>query len=122
VRVGLMMLREGRWGRERIVSRHWVRSCTTPYSDTGTRGFGYHSWFTGRRPAAASLLFHSASYHTSGARGQRCHVEPASDLVIVTRLNPARSAKSLSTEQFAALVNLILAASPPFSYSTHMGI
>jgi CubicO group peptidase (beta-lactamase class C family) len=121
-RVGLLMSRDGRWGHKRVVSRHWVRSCTTPYSDTGTRGFGYHSWFTGKRPTERGGLFHGSSYHASGARGQRCHVEPASDLVIVTRLNPSISGGNLSTEQFARLVDLTTAASPSVSYSSRAGM
>jgi hypothetical protein len=43
-RVGLLMLNNGMWGNERLVSEEWIYSMTHPSFEDANTGFGYLTW------------------------------------------------------------------------------
>ena len=89
-RLGLLMLREGRWGARQVIPRRWVRLTTrtsTPAAEVARTspfvpGLGYgYLWWTfesaGQWPRALR-----GGYTASGAMGQFITVLPAIDLVV----------------------------------------
>ncbi|GAC32341.1 beta-lactamase [Paraglaciecola polaris LMG 21857] len=83
-RVGLLMLRNGKWKDKRVVSQSWVRQSTerhvidrAPDDDESNAGYGYQWWLP--NPVTADTVAFSAF----GFGGQRLTVIPALDLVIV---------------------------------------
>ena len=80
-RVGLLLLRRGEWAGKRLLSRAWIERATTPCALNPV--YGYMFWLnTGRRlyPAASKSAFAA-----QGAGGNVVLVDPAHDLVVVTR-------------------------------------
>jgi CubicO group peptidase (beta-lactamase class C family) len=80
-RFGYLILRQGKWGERRILSREWLRMATTPGVNPG---YGFMNYFlnTGRRglPSAPEQAF----WHL-GAGNNIVYVDPVNDLVIVAR-------------------------------------
>ncbi len=93
-RIGYLMLREGRWGDEQIISRDWVRrisSVVTPLEEMnptrrrdGYFGYGY-MWWVIDGPRAVGPF--EGAYTARGAVGQWITVLPAVDLVIAHKTN-----------------------------------
>jgi len=82
-RFGLLYARDGMWGDRRILSRHWVRRCTSLYSiDTDVMGYGL-MWWIYREPRFERHGMVSAL----GVGQQMIAALPDSDLVIVNRAN-----------------------------------
>lgn len=85
-RIGLMMLRRGRWGAETVLDPRWVELATAPAPIKPDYGFLW--WLnTGRRahPAASG-----ESFFAIGAGGNVTWVDPATGIVAVMRwLAPA---------------------------------
>lgn len=46
-RVGLLYLREGRWGSVQVLPTDWVRESTEPHVSVGPNYFGYYLWIPG---------------------------------------------------------------------------
>ncbi len=93
-RIGYLMLREGRWGGEQVVSRDWVRrisSVVTPLEEMNPIGrrdryFGYgYMWWVFDGPKAVGPF--EGAYTARGAVGQWITVLPAVDLVIAHKTN-----------------------------------
>ena len=93
-RIGYLMLREGRWGGEQVVSRDWVRrisSVVTPLEEMNPIGrrdryFGYgYMWWVFDGPKAIGPF--EGAYTARGAVGQWITVLPAVDLVIAHKTN-----------------------------------
>ena len=85
-RFGLLFAREGMWGDQRILSRHWVRRSTALYSiDSEQFGYGF-MWWVAREPRFADHGFVAAL----GVGNQMIAVLPDSDLVIVNRADTYR--------------------------------
>jgi CubicO group peptidase (beta-lactamase class C family) len=92
-RVGLLMLREGKWGEQQVASRDWVRrisSLVTPLNEmnppnlrslgTGLRwGYGY-MWWVWDAPHSPGPF--EGAYTGIGAGGQYITVLPKLDMVI----------------------------------------
>jgi CubicO group peptidase (beta-lactamase class C family) len=89
-RIGLLMLRDGRWGRRQVLPRHWIR-LTTKVTTTAAEvaraspfveglGYGYLWWIFD--PAASWDKDQKGGYTASGAFGQFITVLPALDLVV----------------------------------------
>ncbi|MBM3293884.1 MAG: serine hydrolase [Candidatus Aminicenantes bacterium] len=115
-RVGLLMLREGRWRGKQIVSRAWVRKITSPVTRNtemnpaglrnGRWGYGYLWWvFDG--PAARGP--YAGGFSGQGAGGQYITVLPAIKLVVAHKLNTATS-KPVSSRDYFDVVDLIVRA------------
>jgi CubicO group peptidase (beta-lactamase class C family) len=115
-RVGLLMLREGRWRGKTVVSRDWVRKMTSPITRTtemnpaglrnGRWGYGYLWWvFDG--PAAQGP--YEGAYSGQGAGGQYITVLPKIGLVVAHKLN-TETRKPVSSKDYFDLVDLIVRA------------
>jgi CubicO group peptidase (beta-lactamase class C family) len=80
-RFGYLILRQGKWGDQQILSQEWLRMATTPGVNPG---YGFMNYFlnTGRRalPSAPE----QASWHLGGGNNI-IYVDPVNDLVIVAR-------------------------------------
>ncbi|NIM49361.1 MAG: hypothetical protein GTO22_08910 [Gemmatimonadales bacterium] len=74
---GQLFLQDGVWAGEQVVSREWVAESTAPRLTVfGDVRYGYHWWFIGLGSYDVPLA--------SGYGGQRIHIVPELDLVIVT--------------------------------------
>ncbi|MEM8959841.1 MAG: serine hydrolase [Acidobacteriota bacterium] len=82
-RFGLLFAREGMWGDEQVLSKHWVRRSAAMYSiDNESIGYGF-MWWVYREPRFAQYDMYSAL----GVGNQMIAVLPAIDLVIINRAN-----------------------------------
>jgi CubicO group peptidase (beta-lactamase class C family) len=82
-RFGLLFAREGKWGEQSILSRHWVRRSTAMCSiDTPVMGYGY-MWWVFREPRFEPHGMVAAL----GVGNQMIAALPDSDLVFVNRAN-----------------------------------
>ena len=83
-RIGLLFLRNGKWGDRRIIPESWIRESTRPYSDTGgggeRAGYGY-LWWTTEDPELKGM------YSALGVGTQMISVLPLANMVIVQRVN-----------------------------------
>jgi CubicO group peptidase (beta-lactamase class C family) len=70
-RFGELYLRRGRWGDRRILSERWIDLSLTPCEHNPRYGY---LWRLG-----------DGTFHAQGGGGNRIFVDPAHDLVIVTR-------------------------------------
>ncbi|MBZ0111097.1 MAG: serine hydrolase [Thermoanaerobaculia bacterium] len=82
-RFGLLYARDGAWGEQRILSRHWVRRSTALYSiDNDVFGYGF-MWWIAREPRFERYGMAAAL----GVGNQMIAIFPDIDLVIVNRAN-----------------------------------
>jgi CubicO group peptidase (beta-lactamase class C family) len=77
-RIGYLMLRDGVWDGEQIVSSEWIARATTPVvAFDEDRSYGYQWW-----------IFHDgAFYAAAGFNGQFIFVMPSLDLVVIMTAN-----------------------------------
>lgn len=83
-RFGLLMLRDGRWGEQRLLSSRWISQSTRP--SPMKPDYGYLWWLnTGREaiPAAPESAFWAA-----GFGGNYIYIDREHDLVVVMRWTP----------------------------------
>ncbi len=129
-RVGYLMLREGNWNGEQLVPGDWARrivSIVTPVEEMnpaplreGPFGYGY-MWWVWDGPHAEGA--YQEAYSGRGAYGQYITILPRLGLVVVHKTDPnpqarpdvarrlgRRQAASTSWEDFAKLLDLIVAA------------
>ena len=82
-RFGLLFAREGMWGDEQILSRHWVKRSSALYSiDSEIMGYGF-MWWVFLQPRFEKHGMYSAL----GVGNQMIAALPDSDIVIVNRAN-----------------------------------
>jgi CubicO group peptidase (beta-lactamase class C family) len=115
-RIGYLMLREGRWGSEQVVSRDWVRrisSVVTPLEEMhpiarrdGYFGYGY-MWWVWDGPKAVGPF--EGAYTARGAVGQWITVMPAVDLVIAHKTNSVYS-RTTSWQSWERFMEFVLEA------------
>ena len=83
-RLGLLYLRDGKWGDRQLVPAEWIERSWTAHSDLGDgEGYGY-MWWTygpGSQPSHPELF----AFAARGTGGQLLVVIPALDLVVVHR-------------------------------------
>ena len=132
-RVGLLMLREGRWGNAQVLSTDWVRrisSVVTPLEEMNPRsrrdgyfGYGFMWWvFDGPR---VSGPFEGA-YTARGAVGQWITVFPALDLVVAVKTNSAYR-RTTTWDSWHRMLELLLpshesvASEVPFPWDAEVG-
>lgn len=101
LRLGLLLLHDGRVGDEQIVPESWLRDVLAP--SPLNPNYGYHIWLgtiyepeRGYGKGVTAYVPHSAPYaaddivYFDGAGGQRVYVVPSHELVIVRTGLPAR--------------------------------
>jgi len=114
-RLGLLMLREGRWGNTRLLTEEWVEEMVTPVTAVGDMNpasyrsgpFGYgYLWWIWDGPFNTGI--YRGAYTGIGAIGQFITVLPELDMVIAhkTRAN----ATAVTRGQFLDVVERIAAA------------
>lgn len=81
-RFGLLQLRDGAWGEERILSRAWLDQAKTP-GEANPR-YGFMNYFLNPDRAALPSAPASAHYHV-GAGSNIVYVDRENDLVVVVR-------------------------------------
>ncbi len=115
-RLGYLMLNEGNWNGEQVVSRDWARrisSVVTPLAEMNPVGrrdgyFGYgYMWWVWDGPRAVGPF--EGAYTALGAYGQLIMVFPAIDLVIAHKTNAVYS-RTTSRESWNRMIELIFEA------------
>ncbi len=115
-RIGLLMLNEGNWRGEQVISRDWARkivSVVTPLEEMnpasrrdGYFGYGY-MWWVWDGPRAVGPF--EGAYTARGAMGQWITVFPALDLVIAHKTNSVYS-RTTSWSSYERFIELLLEA------------
>src|SRR5215472_8851563 len=80
-RIGLMLLRRGMWGRQRILSEAWIERMLEPCPLNSQ--YGYLWWLNTRHGLYPSAP--CTSYFARGAGGNLTWIEPEHDIVAVLR-------------------------------------
>jgi CubicO group peptidase (beta-lactamase class C family) len=115
-RIGHLMLREGNWNGEQVISRDWVRRISgivTPLEEMnpvgrrdGYFGYGYMWWVWDGARAVGPF---EAAYTARGAVGQWITVLPAEDLVISHKTNSVYG-RTTSWTSYERMIELLLEA------------
>lgn len=115
-RIGLLMLRNGRWKDRQIVPEWWVRESTraiTPNAEMnparqreGPFGYGY-LWWVFDRPELGEA--YRGAYAGLGAVGQHILVMPELDLVVAHKTQPGDD-RRVSHDQFLEVIDLLVKA------------
>jgi CubicO group peptidase (beta-lactamase class C family) len=85
-RFGLFTLHRGRWGDEQLLSDEWVAMALTP---TPVReGYGFGNWYLMGEPDVCSVACGQSAFYHSGSGPNVIYVDPANDVVVVTRWIP----------------------------------
>ncbi len=136
-RLGLLMLRQGRWGGRQIIPAKWVRRSTsvrTPLAEMQPEGaragpFGYgYLWWTWDGAFATGP--YKGAYTAMGAYGQYITVLPALDMVVAHKTWPAgdvelpeylRLLELLTGKRPASTAELDLWERVPRRYGSYLG-
>ena len=107
-RFGLLYLRNGLWGQNRIISKEWIDESTTAYSDLGQEGgFGY-MWEVSINGKPGDLIKYDF-YWKTGYGGHMVLVVPKMDLVLVHRVN-TDIGDSIDGQELSILLSMIIDA------------
>lgn len=117
-RLGLLMLRGGKWNGEQVVPESWTKkiaSVITPLHEmnpermrSGRFGYGYLWWmFMGPEIEGTPL---EGAYTGIGAGGQYLTVIPKLDMVITHKNNRRANRASLNRTQYYGILDAVLAA------------
>jgi CubicO group peptidase (beta-lactamase class C family) len=131
-RVGLLMLRQGNWNGQQVVSREWMRRITglvTPLNEmnppalrslgTGSRwGYGY-MWWVWDAPNSSGPF--EGAYTGMGAGGQYITVLPKLDMVIAHKTDmgqpPSQGSnerrRNVSLAEYDSVIRMLIAARCP---------
>ncbi len=107
-RFALLYLREGHWKDRQIIPAPWVKESATPYSDTGSGGYGY-LWWTADSPTGSGSL-PRGTYWAAGNHGQYAMIIPSLDLVVVHRLDFDQVKRGVSRGDMIQLTERIIRA------------
>ena len=124
-RIGLLMLRDGNWAGTQIVPRDWARrivALRTPLSEmnppnrrAGRFGYGYLWWIFDGEHARGP---YEGAYTGIGAGGQYITVLPKLDLVVAHKTDFRGGKPTVSTDEYLALLDAIVASYCGSSCST----
>jgi len=110
-RFGLLYLNSGRWNGRQVIPEKWVRMSVRPYSLAGDRGaYGYMWWVAQQDIHFPQMSVPHGTYSARGARGHYIVVVPERELVVVHRVDSDTPGRTVSSMQFGALLERILAA------------
>lgn len=101
-KIGQLMLNEGAWNGQQIVSRHWIRDSVTQHAPD--RAYGYQ-WWLGKLPAGRKAVF---SFGAQGRGGQFIIVFP--ELKMVTVFTGWNDGNGLGEQPFDMLQRYLLPA------------
>ncbi|WP_394891572.1 serine hydrolase domain-containing protein [Mesorhizobium sp. AaZ16] len=108
-RVGLLYLRNGRWGANQVVPETWVRESVRAHSDLGGgRGYGYLWWTAEAHAPGDAISTHTPLFYASGLGGQYIVVITTLDLVVVHRA--ARVDHGITHDRMGKILRLAIAA------------
>jgi CubicO group peptidase (beta-lactamase class C family) len=112
-RFAMLFLHGGKWNNTQVVPENWVKASTLPYSDTGSGGYGY-LWWTGDSASGArpKIAFPKGSFWVEGHLGQYAVVTPSLDLIVVNRLDGTLTKRTVSKQQMAHFVQMVVDAAP----------
>lgn len=82
-RLGLLFLRDGKWGTEQLLSQEWIKNAMKP--SYANENYGYMWWLNpnGKNPHLSNIS-HNAFY-AAGFGSNYIIIEPDHDLVVVLR-------------------------------------
>lgn len=113
-RVGYLMLREGRWKDEQLISPEWVKEMTgliTPIEEMnpesrrdGRHGYGYMWWVWDGDAADGAF---EGAYTGVGAWGQYITVLPEIDVVVAHKTVPGDEGRVQHDQYYAVLEDLV---------------
>ena len=116
-RIGHLMLREGNWAGRQLVPRDWAKRITsvvTPVAQmnpharrTQPFGYGYLWWIWDGDYARGP---YEGAYSAMGAGGQFITVVPKLDLVVAHKTNFREAKRTVSRDEYLALLNGIVGA------------
>lgn len=131
-RIGLLMLRQGDWAGQQVISREWARRITslvTPLHEmnpprrrslgTGNRwGYGY-MWWVWDAPNSSGVF--EGAYTARGAGGQFITVLPQLDMVVAHKTDtaqpslhgPSQRRRTVSGSEYDSILRLLIAARCP---------
>jgi CubicO group peptidase (beta-lactamase class C family) len=131
-RIGLLMLRQGNWAGQQVVSRDWARRITslvTPLNEmnppelrslgSGSRwGYGY-MWWVWDAPNSPGPF--EGAYTGMGAGGQYITVAPKLDMVIAHKTDmgqppsqgPSNRRRNVSLAEYDSVIRMLIAARCP---------
>lgn len=78
-RIGLLYLREGRWGDRQILAPEWVRESSRPHVPVGPNYFGYYLWIPGEGELA------ELNGYSLAGNGNVITIVPEAEVVFVHR-------------------------------------
>jgi len=117
-RVGLLMLREGRWGSARLLTPEWIEEMITPVTAVGEMnpanlregpfGYGYLWWIWDGK---WNTGIYKGAYTGIGAIGQFITVLPELDMVIAHKTR--QNATAVTRPQYLDVVERLAAARCP---------
>ena len=82
-RFGYFTLHRGRWAGKQLLSEEWVDMALTP---TPVReDYGFMNWYLYGEPEVCTVACGESAFYHSGAGPNRIYVDPANDLIVVTR-------------------------------------
>lgn len=115
-RLGLLMLREGRWRDAQLVPRDWVRESTRPVTRSremnpaslrgGPFGYGYLWWVFDEAETGPA---YRGGYAALGAYGQFIVVLPELDLVVAHKTRPGQG-RQVSIREFLEVLDVLVKA------------
>lgn len=112
-RLGQLMLQNGRWNDEQLISETWVQESTRSYSDAGSSGgYGYMWWVAVDGKLFPEVELPDGSYAARGNRGQYLVVIPEWEMVVCHRVNTFKKGTRVTSRQFGEMLKLIASARP----------
>lgn len=81
LKIGVMVMNNGKWNNKQIISEDWISKATTPYLSTGYdfSSYGYFWWI---REMVVREGFTARVISAEGAGGQKLYIFPKYDIVI----------------------------------------
>jgi CubicO group peptidase (beta-lactamase class C family) len=129
-RIGLLMLRDGSWNGQQVISRQWVhriRSVVTPFREmnpprarslgSGNRwAYGYLWWVWDAPGSSGDFV---GAHTANGSGGQHITVLPELDMVVAHKTDTAQPSqhalrpRTVSGVEYDAILRLLIAARCP---------
>lgn len=116
-RLGYLMLREGNWDGEQLISKDWIHKMTTPVSTlkevsatskTTRYSYGYMWWLFDKR-SKNYLPQYKGAYGARGAMGQFITVIPELDMVVAFKTDAIYKRKT-SHGQYHTFLDMLVQA------------